>query len=344
LCTIFQEPTIARLAEFMQQQGPVSGSSIIEIQPKGSKPPLFLVHGVGGGMFWGYSNLARELGTDQPIYAFKSRGMEGLEEFTSIEDMAAKYAADLREFQPEGPYCLGGYCFGGNVAYEMARQLKAQGHEVGLVWLINCWPNNSSYTRVKWSPVLIGKLLWNFCSRLEHQIRWGARQPRNFLKWRVLWLQRNIKAMFSKNIEDKVAAEDIIDLSTRPEHQRKLWRTHVQAWLRYAPQPYPGPIVLFRTRRHPLVCSFDNQMGWGSFATGGVTVKICPGDHESVLEEENVAHTARELKAVLDEAQNPFEIANTMDERKPVARDITAPQYEEIGMASETITTPGAAL
>ncbi len=175
---------------------------------------------------------------------------------------------------------------------------------MGLLLLINCWPNNSSYTRVTWTPLLVGKVLWNFFSRLEHQIRWGARQPANFFKWRSLWLRRSLKAMFSKNIEDKVAAEDIIDLATRPEHQRRLWRTHVQAWLRYAPQPYTGRIVLFRTRRHPLVCSFDSQMGWGSFAGGGVSVKVCPGDHESILEEENVAHAARELKAVLDEAQN----------------------------------------
>ena len=199
---------------------------------------------------------------------------------------------------------------------------------MGLLLLINCWPNNSSYTRVTWTPLLVGKVLWNFFSRLEHQIRWGARQPANFFKWRSLWLRRSLKAMFSKNIEDKVAAEDIIDLATRPEHQRRLWRTHVQAWLRYAPQPYTGRIVLFRTRRHPLVCSFDSQMGWGSFAGGGVSVKVCPGDHESILEEENVAHAARELKAVLDEAQNLNQtVTNVASEKtRPFPELAVAPQ------------------
>jgi thioesterase domain-containing protein/acyl carrier protein len=302
LSTIFQQPTIARLARAMQEgQAAINASSIVEIQPLGSKPPLFLVHGVGGGMFWGYNNLARRLGEEQPVYGFKSRGMDGLEEFTRIEDIAFKYIADLRAFQPEGPYRLGGYCFGGNVAYEMARQLRAQGQEISLLLLINCWPNNSSYTQLSWTPAFFGKFAWNFCIRLAHQIRCGAKQPRDYFKWRAAWAVKRLRSLFTENVSGRLSVDDIIDLSERPENERKLWRTHVQAWLQFQPQPYEGRVVLFRTRGHPLVCSFDNQMGWGRFARGGVEVKICRGDHESILEEQNVGHTARELKAILKE-------------------------------------------
>jgi thioesterase domain-containing protein/acyl carrier protein len=299
LCKIFQEPTIARLAKAMERRDAISGSSIVEIQPNGTKPPLFLVHGVGGGMFWGYSNLARHLGQDQPIYAFRSRGMDGLEEFTRIEEIAAHYVADLRKFQPQGPYRLGGYCFGGNVAYEMARQLRAQGQEVPLLLLMNCWPNNSSYTQLSFTPLFFARAIWNFLIRLDHQIKSGAKQPRDFFKWRASWLRKRIKSFFSRASADRLGVDDIVDLSSRPEQERKLWRTHVQAWLQFQPKPYDGQIVLFRTRGHPLVCSYDHRMGWGSFAAGGVVVRTCPGDHETILEEENVSHTARELKAVL---------------------------------------------
>jgi len=304
LSTIFQEPTIARLAEAMQRPNIGVQSSIVEIQPGGEKPPLFLVHGVGGGMFWGYNKLARELGPHQPMFGFKSRGLDGQEEFATIEEMAAQYAAELRQFQPQGPYYLGGYCFGGNVAYEMARQLTAQGQEIALLLLINCWPSNSSYTRITWTPRFLAKALWNFCLRLQHQIRRGASQPRDYFNYRTAWVGKRLKAMFSRHPEDRLAVEDIVDLSPQPEHERQLWRTHVQAWLHYQPQPYGGRLYLFRTRGHPLLCSFDHQMGWGSFAKGGVIVKVCPGDHESILEEENVRHTARQLKAVLDEVQS----------------------------------------
>lgn len=286
----------------LQRQETAASSSIVEIQPKGVRPPLFLVHGVGGGMLWGYKNLAQRLGENQPIYAFKSRGLDGLEEFTRIEDMAAHYVADLRQFQPRGPYCLGGYCFGGNVAYEMARQLTAQGQEVALLLLINCWSNNSSYTRINWTPAFFAKFFWNLALRLNHQIRQGMRQPRDYFKWRCEWIGKRNKALFSKKIEDKVAVNDVVNISPQPEHAR-LWRTHVQAWLQYQARPYAGRIVLLRTRGHPLVCSFDRAMGWNDFAAGGVTVKICRGDHESILEERNVADTARQLKVVLAEVQ-----------------------------------------
>ncbi len=302
LSTIFQQPTIARLARVMQEGQPtMAASSVVEIQSHGTRPPLYLVHGVGGGMFWGYNNLARQLGPDQPVYGFKSRGLDGLEEFARIEEIAAQYVADLRKFRPQGPYLLGGYCFGGNVAYEMARQLRAQEQQVALLLLINCWPNNSSYTQLSWTPGFLGKAVWNFCIRLAHQVRCGAKQPRDYFKWRAAWALKRLRSLFGPNISGRLSVDDIVDLSDRPEHERKLWRTHVQAWLQYQPQSYDGRIVLFRTRGHPLVCSFDNQMGWGGFARGGVEVRICPGDHESILEEENVPQTARELASILND-------------------------------------------
>jgi thioesterase domain-containing protein len=181
----------------------------------------------------------------------------------------------------------------------MARQLRALGQEVRLLFLMNCWPNNSSYTRLSFTPLFFAKAFWNFLIRLKHQIRSGARQPRDFFKWRASWLQKRIKSFLSTKSSDRLAVDDIVDLSEKPEQEQKLWRTHVAAWLQYQPKPYDGRIVLFRTRGHPLVCSYDRKMGWEGFAAGGVFVRTCPGDHETILEEENVEHTARELKAVL---------------------------------------------
>jgi thioesterase domain-containing protein len=68
---------------------------------------------------------------------------------------------ELRRFQPEGPYALGGYCFGGNVAYEMARQLDQQGQRVNLLVLLNSSPPNSSYDRMAWTPLYVYKFLRN---------------------------------------------------------------------------------------------------------------------------------------------------------------------------------------
>ena len=281
---------------------PDKDSSIVEIQASGDKAPLFLVHGVGGGMFWGYSNLAQHLGPRQPVYGFRCLQDGGFSKNTSIEEMAAQYVEDLIEFRPLGPYLLGGYCFGGNVAYEMARQLSAKNKEVGLLLLINCWPNNSSYTQLEWTPGFLAKALFNFVLRMRHQIRSGSKRPRDYFQWRAKWAGKRLKALFSRDCTGHLVADDFVDLSGLLEGERNLWRSHVQAWLEYKPGLYSGHVFLFRTRGHPLLCSFDHEMGWGSFATDGVTVRICPGDHESILEEEHVGTTARELEIVLTKA------------------------------------------
>src|SRR5205823_2008673 len=100
LATIFQKPTIEQLDAVLREESKEGngscGTSLVEIQSRGTRPPLFFVHGAGGGMFWGYVNLARYLGPEQPVYGFKSRGLDGREEFRTVEEMAANYVKDLR--------------------------------------------------------------------------------------------------------------------------------------------------------------------------------------------------------------------------------------------------------
>ena len=88
------------------------------------------------GDVYSYVRLARQLGPDQPFYAFEAPGIDGVEPpVTSIEVLAGRYLADLRAFQPDGPYFIGGFCVGGIVAFELARQLRAQGQDVALLAL-----------------------------------------------------------------------------------------------------------------------------------------------------------------------------------------------------------------
>ncbi|HZI32791.1 MAG TPA: amino acid adenylation domain-containing protein, partial [Candidatus Binatia bacterium] len=184
VAAIFQSPTVRQLAKNIREEKK-SGttSSIVKIQPRGTQPPLFLVHGAGGGMLWGYTNLSRHLGPDQPVFAFSSRGLNGQAEFTSIEEMAAQYVADLLAFQPRGPYRLGGYCFGGDVAYEMARQLEARGEKIALLALMNSAPPNSGYARIRWTPWFIIKFLHNLCLVAADALQGTVEQRRVFFRW-----------------------------------------------------------------------------------------------------------------------------------------------------------------
>ncbi len=301
--TIFQYRTVEQLSRLLRDEGvPSPGSSIVQIQSKGTRPPLVFVHGVGGGMFWGYTNLSHSLGPDQPVYALKSRGMDGEQEFATIEQMAAQYVADLRAFQPQGPYYLGGYCFGGVVAYEMAQQLKAQGQEVARLVLINCGPPNSSYSRFRWTPTLTAKFLKNLIYWAGNSLHWTREQRREFLQWKWRVVQKRWSKLFGKPktpAPGKLDVENFVDLSAYPEEQQRLWQTHILALVNYQPKPYHGHITLFRSKGHQLFCSFDHLYGWGEFARNGVTVRVISCPHEGILEEPHVREVASQLKELL---------------------------------------------
>ena len=307
LATVFQAPTVAQLCVALhqdQRQGS-SGTSVVEIQAKGSLPPLFLVHGAGGGMFWGYVNLARRLGPEQPVYGFKSRGLEGEKEHNSIEEMAAAYLADLRRVQPQGPYYLGGYCFGGVVAYEMARQLAEINEEVGLLALFNCSPPNSTYTRIPWTGLWWLRLLRNLLYWVTYVWSWSRPQRREFFRWKWRLLKKRLRGSARGQMPPGVEPGDLVDLSAFDEEQRKMWEAHVRALVQFHPRPYPGRVHLFRSPGHPLWCSFDPDYGWRDLAKAGVTVTVVSGAHEKILEEPCVQALAVSLSEVLNRGRMP---------------------------------------
>ncbi|HEY1110997.1 MAG TPA: amino acid adenylation domain-containing protein, partial [Opitutaceae bacterium] len=308
---IFQRRTIAELAPLLRPEGPAfeSTTSLVEVQGQGDARPLYFVHGVGGGMFWGYSNLAKHLGVRRPIHAFKSRGLDGQPEWPTIEEMARAYIADLRAQQPTGPYLLGGYCFGGVVAYEMARQLEQAGERVEFLGLINSTPPNSEYGRV--GSRLSPSWQFKFWRNVAHWIgcflfTWTGAERMEFIRWKFSALRRKATGpVLAKNQAD-IAINDINDLPAADdysEQQRELWKTHVRALINYHPAPLQGRLTLFRTHGHPLFCSFDEQFGWGPLARAGVEVKLMPGGHGNILDEPHVRAVARAFDTSLAEAQ-----------------------------------------
>jgi len=305
---VFQNPTIEKLSRILSGGSELASreTSIVEIQPKGTQPPLFLVHGAGGGMFWGYANLARHLGDDQPVLAFNSRGLDGGSEYETIEAMAAAYVADLLAFQPHGPYRLGGYCFGGNVAYEMARQLEAEGETVALLAVFNGWPSNSSYSRPRLTPTICLRFFRNLRYWGTYVLQLKPHQQRELLLWKAQAVGRRWLRLMShlRTTTPDIDVAEWVDLAAQPKDRHNLWGSHIRAYLEYRAQPIRGHLVLFRTKCHPLVCSFDEACGWRELAGGGVSVHVVPGAHESILDEPHVealaAELGQELAASLD--------------------------------------------
>src|SRR5271169_1600191 len=147
LSILFRSPTVELLAkELRPAQCDAEYPTLVAIQPKGSKPPFFCVHGGAGGTLF-LHRLSRRLGADYPFYGLEPEGLDGKKfRRLTVEEMAAHYLTEIRKVQPNGPYYLGGYCLGGIIAFEMAHLLRRQQEEAALVALFSAelWYNHLS--------------------------------------------------------------------------------------------------------------------------------------------------------------------------------------------------------
>src|SRR6186713_3096637 len=123
---ILQSPTVRGLA----QNDSGVYEPVVALQTTGRKIPLFCVHPATGEVLV-FVNLSNYFVNERPFYALRARGFsQGETSFASIEEMVNTYAAAIRRKQPEGPYAIAGYSFGGPIAFEIAKALESQGEQV----------------------------------------------------------------------------------------------------------------------------------------------------------------------------------------------------------------------
>ncbi|MEO0490420.1 MAG: alpha/beta fold hydrolase, partial [Cyanobacteria bacterium J06659_2] len=139
LATLFQAPNVRKFAALLNQEQPVSTwTSLVPIQPSGSQLPLFFHGGSADALTW--ARFSHLLGPDQPFYALQRPDLDGSEVIhNSVEALATACVEEMRMVQPNGPYLVGGHCFGGAVAFEIAQQLQAQGEEIVSIVLIDAY-------------------------------------------------------------------------------------------------------------------------------------------------------------------------------------------------------------
>ncbi len=131
---LFEAGTVAEMACLIEYDQP--SGCIVAIQDKGRGTPFFCVHD-GNGDVLNFRDLARHMGEGRPFYGIQCVGLDGKEmPFTRIEGMAAHYISEIKKVQTEGPYFIGGYSFGGRVAYVMAQKLQ-ESSKLGLLALLD---------------------------------------------------------------------------------------------------------------------------------------------------------------------------------------------------------------
>jgi len=284
LATLFTEPTIEHQASLLSTTTDAQRSSpLVPIRQTGSLPPLFCVHPIGGDVLC-YATLARHLGETQPFWALRSLGLDGeCQPLTRIEEMGATYIKALQTIQPSGPYHLAGWSMGGIVAFEMATQLVASGHDVSLLAAIDSdaplqtFPESVSIDEamllMDWVKNLNG-LSHKALSISVEQLRHLA--PQEQLPYVV------------------EQAQQVGLLPTEMGHKQgsslfNVFKANRLSLYSYRPQPYPGRITLFCSTEDSQGERLEPTLGWEELSTSGVDVYGIVSNHFSIVQTQRLA-------------------------------------------------------
>ena len=215
----------------------------------------------------------------------------------TIEEYAADYVAAMLVHQPIGPFYLGGHSYGAMVAYEMALQLVKQGHEIGLLAIID---QQKPGWRLKAGNAIpaVCQILANLPGRLSYELSRTPPAGRSQEIRRLLW--RWSKAAF-RHRQD---AASMFGIDSGEAALASLFDAPSSSTA-YRPLPSPVPITLFRASVQLLShAAMDPTLGWSDLAEGKVRIHVIPGDHISITTEPLVRHLARTISNELDAAQS----------------------------------------
>jgi amino acid adenylation domain-containing protein len=266
-----------------------SHPALVPLAGGGDRPPLFLVHPIGGGVFW-YLALARQLGDGRPVYGLRSLPSPPDSGPADLRAMARGYLDAVRQVQRTGPYVLGGWSMGAVVAYEMARQLHASGETVARLVLIDPPPplaaSQGEDDEITLLAALAGDLEGLSGESLGMTLADLARlAPEERLPRMLEVCQR------------KGALPAEIDLAQFRE-LFTMFRQNRNALKTYVPEPYPGGLSLFLAGAGPGEA--DPALAWRELAAGGTEVYRLAGDHYSILRAPAVEAFAETLRRDLD--------------------------------------------
>jgi thioesterase domain-containing protein len=236
-----------------------------------------------------YYPLARALGSDQPIYAIQLTGREQ-ERPLGVDAIARAYIQDLRAFHPAGPYIVGGYSFGGIIAFEMARVLHEQGEDSPLVVMIDTFLHASnqrvSYREkmgVFWQNARTGGVdyLSSKVSIKGHYWKHNAENRLLSLAGSVYQALGQLRPACVRKAQAEIANRRVLAV--------------------YQPGHYFGKVLLIScaNRYETLSMREDPLLGWGALAGSGFEMCAIPADHIALMKEPAIHMVAEQLRARL---------------------------------------------
>ena len=286
------------------ERGPI----VVALRASGTKPPLYCVHAIGGTIF-SYEHVARELGTEQPVYGLQAQSIdEGSEAEPSIEGIAERLLEAIRRTHPRGPYALCGWSFGGVVAFEMAGQLQRAGlHPPALVLLDTPVPGSaSSRDTATTKQRLFGELILQLgLQRIAMDLDELCSLP---VAAAVAEFARHIEnaGLFPQGSASRFVQKTLATLAA-----------HEQALRRYAPQRLAGTVALLKASdRDEVGGSQLPSFDWSPYCAA-CEVQLVPGTHHTMLAPPNATMLARVLSGVLTARRTSIASASYFLEEQP---------------------------
>ncbi|MEV6643087.1 SDR family NAD(P)-dependent oxidoreductase [Amycolatopsis sp. NPDC051371] len=283
---LFATPTVAAMADLLRAELEGHGGGPVRLLRDGVGEPVFLFHPAGGPTSV-YRELVRLLPEAHPVYGF-----ERIDDEDTVEAKAACYVELIREIQPQGPYRLGGWSFGGCLAYETARLLDGSVDLVVLIDTILPLP----------APGKPADLLLDRFDRFAEHVSRTYGVPFAIPRDALAELEEHAQIRW---VMDSLA-EQVPDLGAGV--LRHQYESYVDARVaeRYTPERYDGRVLLLRAQEpHPLTTTLDprylrtdDTLGWDEFCPDLEVARV-PGDHVSMIDPPHVAALAAELTARL---------------------------------------------
>ncbi len=274
------DPTIENLARCLE--APRMAVPVMRFHPSGRKPPFFCLPGIHGSPRY-LQPLADSADPDRPFFLLRFPDSEP-RRAVPVEEIAAKIITVIREVQPRGPYLLGGHCYGGIVAWEIASQLEAEGETGALVLFDAAVPGYPRPLRswrsylhkaVSLAAVALHAQLRQVLGQVFHHFRHLQRLRRS---------QRNAVSL----LEHPEAAPDPSLLTAA---SARLWK----------PRPVSWEVAAFLARGEPASTEVleDPRIAWRAFTRGRFCAMDAEGDHNGIFAAAGASSFAAQLDAVL---------------------------------------------
>ncbi|MGW6789411.1 amino acid adenylation domain-containing protein [Streptomyces chartreusis] len=253
---------------------------LLPLRPEGTRKPLFCLH-PSMGLSWSYAALVPYLPADLPVYGVQARGLAGTEELPhSIEEMAADYADEIRTVQPEGPYHLLGWSFGGMIAQAIACRLEELGEEVALLALLDAYPSSAG---------------------------------KSISRDRGVSREEQASTLMEQEIEVSAGVDARGNLGDRVlSRMQEVLGNMARFAPGHTPRRFGGDVLLFIAAhdRPEELPAAEARAGWDDFTGGTVESHEIPVDHYRMLHPGNLPPVGRVLTEKLTAPRQTEESAN----------------------------------